>query len=214
MLRFNGPFVVNLSNGDPEGTAGQFWKNLLGSNGVNKWILFVAAVGNDDFPLASKNEFPAALARDNPNLISVGALDESGSFIWESSPGKQGSNYGSLVEILAPGENVPCAMDVSDKTATYAKVSGTSVAAPMVTAVAALLFDKSLVPGEVKARILATAIPLKRQKDTQPLSVFGRLSAERALLNPRTLHLSYENGDGKEVQLEGSLLVGDSEIKY
>jgi len=211
---FKGSFIVNLSRGNREVTAGAAWRNLL-SNPLNKWVLFVAAAGNDDDLLVNREEYPAVLARDYPNLISVGALDESGRYIWEDSAdgNKEGSNTGDKVEILAPGQSVPCAMEALGSMAVYTKANGTSLATPLVSAVAALLLSKNLTPGEIKARILSTAEPLDMEKDGEPLSLFGKLSVKRALLNPKVLHITF-NKDLSETEIEGDLSDRSAAIRY
>jgi subtilisin family serine protease len=195
----NSSIIVNLSWGKKELTEEQNWRREL-TGPLAKYVLYVAAVGNDAGDLENGNEYPAALARQFSNLISVGALDKTGSRLWEDSTTHQGSNYGRLVEILAPGEDVPCALEVigdpSAEVATYAAVDGTSQAAPLVSAVAALLMQKKLLPGEIKARLLATAEPLDATRGGKQLAVFGKMSVERALKNPMYLHVQFEDPQG------------------
>jgi hypothetical protein len=209
----HGAFVVNISSAVDDVGAGSTWATLL-QNPISKYALFIAAAGNENLPLASKPQYPALLAEDYPNLISVGALDKSGSYVWEDPRNKQqGSNFGPKVEVLAPGEAVPCATEVIDDKAIYSIVPGTSFAAPLVTAVAALLLDKKLTPVEVKARLLSTAVPLDKGKDREPLSRFGRLSVDRALLNLTTSHVEYSQS-GSTRQLEFRTLTSNVNLNY
>ena len=174
------PFVVNISAGDPDAFAEQRWRDLLQENFIRDHFFFVASAGNDHYPLDNQvKNIPASLAREFPNMISVGALNKTGKDIWKSSD-KLGSNYGPKVEILAPGEDVPCALEVSADQAVYSAASATSFAAPLVSAVGALLLGKQLTPVEVKARILATADPMGR--DQEGLAVFGKVNVDYALL--------------------------------
>jgi subtilisin family serine protease len=215
------PFVVNFSNGKNDVIAERDWKNRLKSP-LNQFVLFIAAAGNEDSLLSDQREYPAALARDYPNLISVGALDQTGKYIWEhvetvdGQEQRTGSNHGSAVEILAPGESVPCAMEMLDDNAVYSEATGTSIATPLVASVGALLMSKGLMPGETKARILATAEPLEREKgdEQEPLAVFGRISAKRALLDPATLHIRFTNQKGQAEEKEGKSISGDSILLY
>ena len=109
-------------------------------------ILFVASSGNNN---TSALFYPAAY--DLPNIISVSAHDINGvkaSF----------ANYGrEWVDISAPGVNVLSA----DLDNGISLVSGTSVAAPVVSGVAALI--KSAEPGltmsQVRSRILMSGRP-------------------------------------------------------
>jgi hypothetical protein len=209
----HGAFVVNISSAVEDVGAGSAWGKLLQSP-ISKYALFIAAAGNENSLLAAKPEYPAFLAEDYPNLVSVGALDKLGTYVWEDPRNNnQGSNTGSKVELLAPGEAIPCATDVIDGKAIYSMAPGTSFAAPIVTAVAALLLDKKLTPVEVKARLLSTAVPLEKERGREPLSRFGRLSIDRALLNLTTSHLEYfQNGSTR--QLEFRPLNSSANLNY
>jgi hypothetical protein len=193
-------FVVNISDGTTITAADHTWRNLLNESLVRDNFLFVASAGNDHALLNAIQNFPAVLAREFPNLISVGALDKTGKDIWKYSD-KIASNYGPKVEILAPGEDVPCAIEVSGDQAVYSAASATSFAAPLVSSVGALLLDKRLTPTEVKARILATADPM--DKDKEGLSLFGKLNVDNALLNPKMSHISFKKqGDAAYVDAD------------
>jgi subtilisin family serine protease len=206
------PFVVNISSVVSDVGAEASWKTLL-ANGISKYAVFVAAAGNDNALLSAKNEYPAVLADTFPNVISVGALDQTGLWVWEE-PGKvQGSNSGSSVEVLAPGAEVPCATEVLDEKAVYTIAPGTSFAAPLVSAAAALLLEKGLTPIEVKARLLSTAVPLERQRSGEPLARYGRLSISRALLDLNSSHFEYPQDGSKHLD-NANTPTQDTEVKY
>lgn len=118
-----GPAVANLSAGVvKEDGAGL---ETAVKKAIAAGITFVTAAGNNSE--SACNQSPARV----PAAITVGAVDSYdrlASF----------SNYGSCVDILAPGVNITSAGIASD-TATIEK-NGTSMAAPLVTgAVAAFL---------------------------------------------------------------------------
>ena len=114
--------------------------------------LFVAAAGND----ASNNDnvpaYPAGYAQ--PNLVSVAAIDRRGELA-------SFSNFGaSSVHLAAPGVAIFSTTAGTDSA--YGSFSGTSMAAPHVSGVAALL--KSRWPTDSVAtqvqRLLGTTRPL------------------------------------------------------
>jgi len=148
--------------------------------------VFVAAAGNGDAngkglntDLALNRVYPAAFAL--PNELSVAALDDRGRLATYS-------NYGGTVDIAAPGDAIlstlphPCQM--SDGTSTdqcYGWGSGTSMAAPNVSALAALIYSTSpsLTPAQVVSVIKSTALPLTTL--TGKVRTGGMLDAGAAL---------------------------------
>ena len=110
-------------------------------------ILFVAAAGNEDQSVVFNATYPAGLKA--PNLLVVGAVDEAGE---ETSF----TSFGT-VDVYANGVNVPSFVPGG---ATL-KLSGTSMAAPQVTNLAAKLLAEhpGLSVAQLKAALLAGADP-------------------------------------------------------
>lgn len=106
--------------------------------------LFICAAGNDSKDLESNfNQYPAEYT--SGNIISVASCDYF-DFLAESS------NYGSVsVDLVAPGVDILSTVGKS-----YDYKSGTSMATPQVTGVAALIWSKypNLSAAEVKSAIL------------------------------------------------------------
>ncbi len=128
-------FVVNMSLGAFVGTTAYNTADMAVRNAiVNHNITVVIAAGNSgiDAALVSPGHVQEA--------ITVGSYNVSGNF-------SSFSNYGSTVDILAPGENI---LTTSTKSST-AIVSGTSFSAPHVAGVAALYLslNPSALPQDV-----------------------------------------------------------------
>ncbi len=118
----NGAKIINASWGDYESST--IVEQAI-SYAVTKDVLIVAAAGNGN---TDKHFYPAAT--ESSNIIAVGSTD--------SSDKKAGSsNFGLWVDISAPGEAILSTCIGN----TYCYKSGTSMATPHVTGLAALLFS-------------------------------------------------------------------------
>jgi PKD repeat protein len=146
-------------------------------------ILFIAAAGNDSDNTDANPTYPSSY--DLPNIISVAATDRNDNLA-------SFSNWGlTSVDVAAPGEYIystfPIGADLSptcrDMAYGYGPCSGTSMAAPHVSGLAALIL--ALVPthtwAEVKSAILATVDPIASLQGL--ILTGGRINAERALFS-------------------------------
>lgn len=146
----NGASICNLSLG----TAA--YNEELAAAIRDSNMLFVIACGNGDargqgYDTDASPIYPASLPYDN--VISVASLMFDGSLA-------ASSNFGAgSVDIAAPGSYILSTAPGGG----YAFMSGTSMAAPMVTGTAAMLYsyrtDFSL--ADVKTALLATARPME-----------------------------------------------------
>jgi subtilisin family serine protease len=130
---------------------GAFSQNLYDviSRAKDAGILFIAAAGNDGTDNDTTPSYPASYALDN--IISVAAVDASGALADFSCYGK------NTVHIAAPGVNITSITPTG-----FQSWSGTSMATPHVSGVAALLISQhpEQTYADIKRRILSGARPL------------------------------------------------------
>lgn len=136
--------------------------------------LFIAAAGNESNNNDVKSSYPASYKIDN--IISVAAIDNQGNTA-------SFTNYGAkTVHLAAPGVNIYSSLN-TDKG--YDSWSGTSMATPHVSGVAALLaaHEPNLTALEIKERLLNTVVPLASLK--KKTITGGMVNAYYALTNQK-----------------------------
>jgi aqualysin 1 len=154
------PAVINMSLGGSASTA----LDTAVQEAINAGITVVVAAGNDG---ASACNYSPARAS---NAITVGATNSSDAKTsW--------SNYGSCVDIFAPGDGITSATEDSDSST--ASWSGTSMASPHVAGVAAihLELNPDATPSEVATALFAAA-------STGKVTGGGTGSPDRLLYSP------------------------------
>lgn len=143
----NGVNVINLSLGS-DSQSSLIYNAIVYASG--KGVLVIAAAGNDG-PYIGSIDYPAA----NLETVGVGALDENRTVSDWSSRGINSeteayvANNGD-VEFAAPGVSV----ESTWKDGGYAILSGTSMAAPHITGLAAKLWQKDSLAPAVSTREL------------------------------------------------------------
>ena len=157
----NGARIINGSFGKSFSPNAQWVYDAIKYAADNN-VLFVHAAGNDGADLDNpvNANFPNDQVNNGPeiadNVITVGALNPKyGSELVASY-----SNYGKInVDIFAPGTDIYSTYPNND----YEYSPGTSMAAPGVAGVAALVMSQypSLTAAQVKKIILQSGLPIK-----------------------------------------------------
>ena len=167
----HGAQIINGSFGESGGSQLSSSEQAVVAAARDAGIIFVAAAGNDAANMDVSPHYPASLPLDN--IVAVGSstrLEDRSMF----------SNYGSgSVELFAPGEQI-LSTYYTDPTSS-ATLSGTSMAAPMVSGALALMKQKF--PGDTYRQLINR---LLRSTDARPAyanycQTGGRLNLAAAL---------------------------------
>ena len=163
-------------------------------------VLLVHAAGNDGKMLTLSNNFPndtyEGKKKTGKTWIEVGAAS---AFYDENLPAGFSNYNKKYVDVFAPGRDIYSTIPGSE----YASFNGTSMAAPMVAGIAALLrsYFPDLKATQVREIILESALPVNLQV-TKPGSEetvsFADLSATGGLANAYTAVKMAEMTKGKK----------------
>lgn len=126
----HGAKIINLSFGSPDDS--QVMHDAV-TYAEQRGVLMIAAVGNEN---RGNNDAPQFPANWSAEVMGVAALDPD-------NRKALFSNFGTNVSVSAPGVNLVSAYPATNNTPDYATWSGTSFAAPLATAEAALLLEKA-----------------------------------------------------------------------
>lgn len=186
----NGAKVINASFGKSFSPHSEWVYDAL-KYAAEKDVLFVHAAGNDSDDIDVAPNFPNDAIGAGPeltnNVITVGSLSEK----YGSNMVSDFSNYGKVnVDVFAPGSDIYSTMPENE----YDLSSGTSMAAPNVAGVAALIRSQypSLTASQVKKVLMDSGLPIKAKvtvgkkgevKSLSEISTSGRIvNAYNALI--------------------------------
>lgn len=156
------PAVANMSlGGGPQPALDQAVRNSIADG-----VVYCLSAGNDSWNTA--NTSPARVAE----AITVGATDAWDNFAWYS-------NYGSIVDILAPGSSITSAWNTADDATNT--ISGTSMACPHVAGAVAqyLAANPTATPAQVATALVSMATPNAIQ--SVPAGTVNRLLYSRTI---------------------------------
>lgn len=162
----HGARIMNASWGG--GSFSQAQQDAI-TYGFEHGMLFIAAAGNDSKNTDTSVTYPADYPI--PGVLSIASSQGAGSL-------SSFSNYGArTVDLAAPGSNILSTLPAGQ----YGRLSGTSMATPMATGVAALMLSvrPGLTPLELRNGLL-NAVE-ERSTYAGKLSTAGDLNARLAL---------------------------------
>jgi thermitase len=166
-----GAKVISMSLG---GSGGQQAKQDAVNYALSKDVVVIAAMGNDG---RETKTFPGAC----DGVVGVGSTDNA-------DKRSSFSNFGSWISVTAPGSKIWSTLPTggSQMGTGYGIASGTSMATPAVSGLAALVRSQfpSLNQAQVKARIEATADDLGPQGFDKEYG-HGRINVYKALSSTR-----------------------------
>ncbi|MFC4064669.1 S8 family peptidase [Actinoplanes subglobosus] len=165
----NGAQVINMSLGASESTDAE---EAAVAYAIENGVTVVAAAGNEREE-GSPVSYPAAY----DGVIAVAATDSDDEVA-------EYSNQGDYVDVAAPGSDILSTYpaDLTDDGSEYAELSGTSMAAPHVAAVAALLkgYSPDLGPDDIQNALERSAVDLGADGFDEDYG-WGRIDAAAAI---------------------------------
>ena len=202
----NGADIINCSFGG-RGRS-RLWQEII-DFATSRGSLVVAAAGNS----ANNNDLIDFYPAGYQHVLSVGATDQTNDTIATYS------NFGSSVDVFAAGSFVRSTITGNQ----YASFIGTSMASPMVSALAGLVKTRfpSLSPDQIAERIRQTSDEIRSANIAKGDSVGrGRINALRALQaleTPGIRILETEilrAGDDQEISVGDTVDLSISLINY
>lgn len=178
-----GAVICNMSFGINESDIPFYYQNYDQAMKMaikNSSMLFIAAAGNDGMDNDSYGVYPSSY--DFNNIISVGMLRCDGTL-------SNYSNYGmKTVDLAAPGAYIYSTLPNNQ----YGYESGTSMAAPMVTAACAMAYAYAKVPDvlAIRERILANVTILSSL--SEKVATSGMLNVFDAVTDLANNEYTYE----------------------
>lgn len=173
-------------------------------------ILFVIAAGNSGSNLADYPEYPASYYHDNSLVVAAQNMEGNLAAF---------SNYGGPTDIAAPGESIISTFPNS----LYLYNSGTSMAAPVVSAVSGLVWGNAPYLTALEVKEIVTDVNNVTLVDSLSNKVHsgGMVNAFKAMMSaePRTESRRFENkkrdifGENLKSSIDSYLQKADEALK-
>ena len=179
----NGAKVINMSFGK-QFSPHSYWVRDAIAYAAKKDVLIIAAAGNDGENTDQINYFPNDqinnCAEVSNTFLKVGAIGPR----YGSDLVAEYSNYGkNTVDVFAPGSQIYSTYPEDS----YEFASGTSMAAPLVAGVAALIFSKypKLSAAQVKHILITSGVSINKKMALENGTVvdFSELSKSGKIVN-------------------------------
>lgn len=181
----NGASIINGSFGKYYSPHSDWVRDAIAYAGKND-VLFVNAAGNEGLNIDLKNVYPNDAVGVGPEVsntfVTVGALEPK----YGSSMVAGFSNYGKInVDVFAPGAKIYSTTPENE----YDTKGGTSMAAPAVAGVAALIrsYYPKLSAAQVKQILMDSGLAVKTKVivggDTNNVKPFGDLVKSSKMVN-------------------------------
>ena len=188
----HGAHIINASYGETGGIGFSQTELAAITAARNAGVIFVAAAGNESANLDVARHYPASFPLDNIVTVSATTRSETLSSF---------SNYGTTVDLLAPGESI-LSLGYTNNTGT-ATLSGTSMAAPHVTGALALL--KAHFPADTYRQLINRLL-----RGTDPIARYAGKSQNGSRLNLLGALTTTSNRPFNDDFAQRARLVGDN----
>jgi subtilisin family serine protease len=181
----NGAKIINMSFGKYYSPHADWVRDAITYAGKHD-VLIVHGAGNESLDLDKKENYPNDQVNNglevSNNFLNVGAT----TYKYGSSMVADYSNYGKInVDVFAPGSKIYSTYPENE----YKSINGTSMAAPAVVGIAALIrsYYPNLSAAQVKQILMDSGLPIKTKvmvgKNSNNVKPFGDLSKSAKLVN-------------------------------
>ncbi|KAF4680956.1 Suppressor of the cold-sensitive snRNP bioproteinsis mutant brr1-1, partial [Perkinsus olseni] len=134
-------------------------------------MLFVCAAGNEGKDISVKKVYPCAFTEELDNILCVGSSDKDLPYILARH-----SNYAPYLDVAAPGVQILSTFPGRS----YRFMTGTSMATPHVSGVAAMLMQMGLSARDARA-VIKNSTEVLENAFFVPVVKYGRLNALKAV---------------------------------